>query len=83
MVKVRAAYETGLAVIWLHYRGPGQVTFSPMVIPVELVDGRASTSVRFSDPGTYVIRAAAADGSFASSVDVTVTVDEVAPQDGR
>ena len=28
MVKVRAAYETGLAVAWLHYRGPGRVTFS-------------------------------------------------------
>ena len=54
-----------------------------MVIPVELVDGRASTLVRFSDPGTYVIRAAADDGSFTSSVDVTVTVDDVAPQDGR
>ena len=74
MVKVRAAYETGLAVTWLHYRGPGQVTFSPMVTPIQLVDGRATTSVRFSEPGTYVIRAAADDGSYMSTADVTVVV---------
>jgi|TARA_B100000315_G_scaffold191833_1_gene182199 hypothetical protein len=74
MVKVRAAYETGLAVTWLHYRGPGEVTFGSMVSPVELQDGEAATSVHFSEPGIYVVRAAADDGSFASSADVTVTV---------
>ena len=38
MVDVRSAYETGLAITWLHYRGPGEVTFSPMTTPVR--DGR-------------------------------------------
>ena len=75
MVKVRAAHETGLAVTWLHYRGPGQVTFSPMVTPVQPVDGQSTTSVGFSEPGTYVIRAAADDGSYMSTADVTVVVE--------
>lgn len=74
MVKPRAAYETGLAVTWLHYRGPGRVTFSPMVSSVPPVDGRATTSVRFSEPGTYVLRAAADDGNYVSTSDVTVVV---------
>lgn len=75
MVNVRAAYQTGLAVTWLHYRGPGRVTFSPMVTPVQPVDGRSATAVRFSEPGTYTIRAAADDGSYISTADVTVVVE--------
>ena len=74
-VNVRAAYETGLAVTWLQHRGPGSVTFSPMVTSVPLVDGRATTSARFSEPGTYVIRAAADDGAYVSTADVTVVVN--------
>ncbi len=74
MVKVRAAYETGLAVTWLQHRGPGEATFGSMVSPVELQDGEASTTVRFSEPGIYVIRAAADDGSFMTTASVTVTV---------
>ena len=74
IVNVRAAYETGLAVTWLHYRGPGRVTFSSMVTAVPLVDGRATTSAQFSEPGTYVIRAAADDGAYISTADVTVVV---------
>ncbi len=74
MVKVLAAHETGLAVTWLHYRGPGQVRFSPMVTPIPPVDGRSTTAVHFSEPGTYVIRAAADDGSYMSTADITVVV---------
>ena len=74
VVKVRNAYETGLAVTWLHHRGPGRVTFSPMVTPVQPVDGQATTAVQFSEPGTYTIRAAADDGSYISTADVTVVV---------
>lgn len=76
MVDVRSAYETGLAVTWLHYRGPGEVTFSPMATPVEMVDGRSETTARFSEPGTYVIRAAADDGVYKSNAHVTVVVTE-------
>lgn len=76
IVDVRTAYQTGLAVTWLHYRGPGRVTFSPMAAPVEMVDGRAETTARFSKPGTYVIRAAADDGVYTSNAEVTVVVTE-------
>ena len=83
MVKVRAAYETGLAVTWLHYRGPGRVTFSESVSSAALVDGRVSTSVSFTEPGAFVIRAAADDGSFVSSTDVTVRVEAMDPDLAR
>ena len=76
MVDVRSAYETGLAVTWLHYRGPGEVTFSPMTTPVEMVDGRSETTASFSEPGIYVIRAAADDGVSSSNAHVTVVVTE-------
>jgi len=80
VVKARVAYETGLAVTWLHYRGPGQVTFDPMAVPIKL-DGKAETSVRFSAPGTYLVRAYADDGNYTTaSADVTVIVKDAASQ---
>ena len=48
-----------------------------------LVDGRVSTSVSFTEPGAFVIRAAADDGSFVSSTDVTVTVETMDPDLAR
>ncbi len=78
LVQVRSAQETGLAVSWLHYRGAGTVTFEPRVVPIKsegkAVAGRASTTVRFSGPGTYVLRAFADDGIYTTPVDVTVVV---------
>ena len=69
------AAETGLAVTWVHYRGPGDATFDPMTI---LIDGgrggEATTSVRFTEPGTHVIRAHADDSITTTPLDVTVTV---------
>jgi hypothetical protein len=62
----------GLAVTWTHWRGPGKVTFDPMTIVVK--DGKATTHVVFSQPGTYVIRAYADDGILATPTDVTVEV---------
>ena len=76
MVKVSAAFETGLAVTWLHYQGPGKVTFAPMVIPVKPEEVKATTSVRFSEPGTYVIRAVADDSTYTTPADVTVVVKD-------
>jgi len=62
-----------LGVIWVVYRGDAHaVTFEPRKIPV--TDGKASTTVRFSAPGTYVLRAYADDGMLVASKDVTVTV---------
>ena len=46
--------------------------FEPRKIPV--TDGKASTTVRFSAPGTYVLRAYADDGILVAAKDVTVTV---------
>jgi hypothetical protein len=63
----------GLAVTWTDWRGPGELTFEPMT---ELVkNGKASTTVTFSQPGTYVIRAYADDGVIATPADVTVVVE--------
>ena len=62
----------GLAVTWTQWRGPGTLTFDPMTVVVK--DGKASTRVTFTEPGTYVIRAYADDGVLAVPADVTVNV---------
>ncbi len=65
----------GLRVRWIHYRGPGTVTFdTPRVVgeygqPVE-----AATAVSFETPGTYILRAIAFDRLFEAWHDVVVTV---------
>jgi hypothetical protein len=77
-VLARNAYDTGLAVTWLHYRGPGTVTFEPMTSAIKPegagLTGRAATIVRFSEPGVYVIRAVGDDGNLTDGTNVTVTV---------
>jgi hypothetical protein len=62
----------GLAVTWTQWRGPGELTFEPMTDVVK--DGKAATTVRFSQPGTYVVRAYADDGVIATPADVTIVV---------
>ena len=62
-----------LGVIWTHHRGPGKVTFEPTRQAV--TDGRASTTVKFSEPGEYVIRAYADDGILLSPLDFMVSVN--------
>jgi hypothetical protein len=79
MVKARVAYETGLAVSWIHYRGSGKVTFDPMAVPIKS-DGTAVTAVRFSDPGTHVLRAYADDGVLTTPAEVTVIVKGAVPE---
>ena len=74
MVSVSSANETGLAVSWLHYRGPGAVKFKPRTVQLDRSGGRATTSVHFSEPGTYILRAFADDRIFTTPVDVTVNV---------
>ena len=77
VVDPRNAATTGLAVTWLHWRGPGMVTFDPQV--PEIGDGgRAVTRVSFSEPGTYVLQAVADDTVFVTPVNVTVTVNSAA-----
>jgi hypothetical protein len=54
----------GMTVEWAKYRGPanGTVTFSPPGI-TKLVDGKATTTASFSEPGDYVLLATVEDGS--------------------
>ena len=75
VVSARAAGETGLAVTWTHYRGPGEVTFDPMTVPIEGGrGGEAVTTVRFTERGTHLLRGYADDSITTTPVDVTVTV---------
>ena len=63
-----------LAIRWIHYRGPGPVTFGPAK---RIGDGKSITSTTtasFKAPGVYVLRAVASDGSLEAFHDVTVTV---------
>ena len=46
----------------------------PYIIPEPPADGRWTADVTFSEPGTYVLRAVASDGSLFTYENVTVTV---------
>lgn len=66
------------AVRWVHYRGPGTVTFSPARTlfpqapgPVEF---QTMTTASFSEPGSFMLRAVADDGDWFASHNVNVTV---------
>jgi hypothetical protein len=51
-----------------------------MTVSIDKAGGRAATTARFSEPGTYVLRAVADDQMFTTPVDVTVTVTPAASQ---
>jgi len=55
-----------LTASWSVVSGPGAVTFGD--------PSAASTSATFSDPGTYVLRLTASDGTLSASEDAAVTV---------
>jgi hypothetical protein len=73
-----------LSVRWILYRGPAKVTFDPPGYQIVKADegkkeegkrsGKAVTTATFAEPGTYVLRAIAADGVALNPTDVTVTV---------
>ena len=64
----------GLRIKWIHYRGPGKVTFEPESAPaVYGTPVTLTTKASFSAAGTYVVRAVASDGASESIHDVTVT----------
>jgi hypothetical protein len=73
VVDPRNAATTGLAVTWIHWRGPGPVSFDPQVPDIG-DGGRAVTRVSFSVPGVYVLQAVADDTVLTNSAQVTVTV---------
>jgi hypothetical protein len=74
VVNFTAADETGLAVSWIKYRGPGQVEFGSRVTALNPSGEEALTSVQFSESGTYVLRVYADDGNYTRSTYVTVVV---------
>lgn len=63
----------GLTVTWFEYGGPAQVIFDP-VGPIPVASGQASTTARFAQPGTYILRAIANDGALATTADITIAV---------
>lgn len=64
-----------LGVTWVVHRrsGSGSVTFDPQKPAV--TNGSASTTMRFSERGTYVLRGYADDGILLDYADITVTVN--------
>ena len=69
-----AADETGLAITWIKYRGPGQVQLDSAVTPLSASGEEAVATANFSQSGTYVLRAYADDGAYTTYADVTVVV---------
>ncbi len=60
---------------WMDTRAYGNSMWSPPYdIPEPPADGKWTTDVTFSEPGTYVLRAVASDGALFSYENVTVTV---------
>jgi hypothetical protein len=64
--------QVGTRVTWLEYRGPGKVTFETPT--VQVVGDKATTTARFSAPGTYTLFATASDGKLSTRTQVVVTV---------
>jgi hypothetical protein len=63
----------GLTVRWIQYRGPAKAEFDSSA-PTSVKDGRAVTTVQFSEPGVYQLRIIASDGALSSQTIVTVNV---------
>jgi hypothetical protein len=57
----RSGKPVGMTVNWAKYRGPGAVVFEPATTKV--IDGHAFATVRFREPGEYVLQAVVDDGS--------------------
>jgi hypothetical protein len=70
-----AARPQGLSVSWIVWRGPDDVAFSPRFAGPK--DGVAVTNARFTQPGEYVLRASATDGSKSTPATVSIRVSGV------
>src|SRR5262249_52959296 len=57
----RRGQPIGMTVLWAKYRGPGTVSFTDSQI--KLVDGKATTTATFSEPGEYILQSVVDDGS--------------------
>jgi hypothetical protein len=86
---------SGLRVAWIQWRGPGKITFDPWFmegvddrmpgwqLPPMAADGRVTTNAKFSQPGTYVVRAMADTGGLFTPLDITVNVTAAPSTAGR
>jgi hypothetical protein len=63
----------GLNVTWMQLRGPAKVRFESSG-PISVTDGKAATNARFTERGTYVLRATANDGALSTRADITIVV---------
>lgn len=65
----------GVGVKWVRYRGPGPVRFEPAAREATYgAPFSMTTTATFSEPGEYVIRATAPDGTLITHHDIHVTV---------
>lgn len=72
-----AARPPGLRLRWALFRGRGPVQFSPETLGLAAArETDAATSVSFSSPGQYRLRAIVSDGAAFATFDVDVTVLE-------
>jgi len=74
VVNYAAADETGLAITWIKYRGPGEVFFDSAVAAVQPSGEEVLATATFSASGDYVLRAYADDSTYTRYSEVTVQV---------
>lgn len=55
-IKERGPARAAINVAWYKHSGPGTVTFAPPKQAIAELEGTASTSVTFAQPGLYVLR---------------------------
>jgi hypothetical protein len=67
------ARPRGLTVTWMQLRGPAKVRFEPSAA-APVTNGKAAVTARFSERGTYVLRATANDGALSTRADITINV---------
>jgi hypothetical protein len=63
-----------LSIAWIQYRGPGKVTFEPSGFTPVKSGEKSTTAAKFSQPGTYELRATAHDSILFTAQNVTITV---------
>ena len=69
------ARPRGLTVSWMQIRGPARIRFEPAGAQ-SVVNGKADVTARFSQRGTYVVRATASDGALSTKADLTISVPD-------
>lgn len=74
VVNYVAADETGLAVTWIKYRGPGEVYFDNAINSADPSGEEVTSSATFTQSGVYVLRAYADDSTYTSYTELIVTV---------